>query len=104
MENRIQIKYKKMITIIKKVYLVFYRIVEEILQILIVVINLIVKIVKIVANAVESFFDTIFILRNFFKRFFLFLPSNISKTTFLLSSKNDNQENFNDKAPPVFKF
>jgi phage-related protein len=93
-----------MITIIKKVYLVFYKIVEDMICFLIVVINLILRIVKKVKDVVENIFRTISNLSAFFQRFFLYLPSNISKTTFLLSSKNDNPEKYSNQAPPVFKF
>jgi hypothetical protein len=71
---------------------------------LVLVVNLILKIVKVVKEVVEDFFQAISNLKSLFKRFFLYLPNNISKTTFLLSTKNNNTEKYNDKAPPVFKF
>ena len=93
-----------MITIIKKVYLVFYKIVEDMIYFLVLVVNLILRIVKKVKETVENIFRAVSNLTTFFKRFFVYLPSNISKTTYLLSSKNDNPEKYNSQAPPVFKF
>lgn len=93
-----------MITIVKKIYLVFYKIIEDILLVLILVLNIVLKIVRNIKTAVDSFFSTIENLLNLFKRFFVFLPTQVSETTYLLSSKNDNVENYNDKAPPIYKF
>lgn len=93
-----------MITIVKKVYLVFYKIVEDMIYFLVLVVNLVFRIVKEVKETVQSIFRTVSNLVAFFKRFFVYLPSNTSKTTYLLSSKNDNPENYNNQAPPVFKF
>lgn len=93
-----------MITIVKKIYLVFYKIIEDILLVLILVLDIVLKIVRNAKAAIDSFFSTIENLLSFFKRFFVFLPTQVSQITYLLSSKNDNLENYNDKAPPVYKF
>jgi hypothetical protein len=93
-----------MITIVKKVYLVFYKIVEDMIYFLVLVVNLVFRIVKEVKETVENIFRAVSNLTAFFKRFLVYLPPNISKTTYLFSSKNDNLENYNNQAPPVFKF
>lgn len=93
-----------MITIVKKVYLVFYKIIEDMIYFLVLVVNLVFRIVKEVKETVQAIFRAVSNLTAFFKRFFVYLPSSTSKTTYLLSSKNDNPENYNNQAPPVFKF